>query len=261
SLVGNSDSGRDYLLGLISARDKPNIGTVYLDGEELFGNPKMMKRLCYISKDTSFPGHLKIKTILRLMSNFYSKWDNAYAYGLLDHFHLNKNQIYSKLKTHERELLLGILGLASRANITILGSSLDDVDIKNRYDFFNFVYDHHIRYPRTLLISTNNVDEIENIISQVLFFDDGKLFETFTIQEIKNNFRLLSGKTEVLKSLISGIKVIGVEEHYNNLSVCIAKSLTKDETRKYQKYLIKISEVPIQKVFIYLLNLREKKGL
>ncbi len=261
ALVGKSDSGREVLLDLLSAQEKPDFGCVYVDGEELYDNPKMTKRICYISKNTSFPGHFKIKTIFRLMSTLYAKWDNAYAYELLDYFHLRKSKTYSSLKPHEKELLLGILGLASRANITIFGTTLDDVDVKDRYDFFNFVYLHHIRYPRTLIISTDNVDEIENIINRVLFLDKGKLFETFTIQEIKNNFRLLSGKTEVLKSLISGVKVIGIEERYNNLTVCVSKKLTKDETRKFQKYLIKISEVPIQKVFIYLLNLREKKGL
>ncbi len=91
--------------------------------------------------------------------------------------------------------------------------------------------------------------------------DKGRLFETFAVKYIKNNFRLLSGKSEVLKSLISDLKVIGAEERYNILTVCVAKALTKDETRKFQKYLIKISEAPIQKVFVYLLDLREKKGL
>ena len=86
----------------------------------------------------------------------------------------------------------------------------------------------------------------------------------FTRDEIKNNFRYLTGKTEVLKSLLSGIKVIGVEERAGTLTVCIRKKLNKDEIRKFQKYLIQISEVPIQKIFIYLINLRgikERKNM
>ena len=78
---------------------------------------------------------------------------------------------------------------------------------------------------------------------------------------MKENFTYLSGKSEVLRSLISGIKVIGVEERGNTLYVCIHQKLTKDDIRKYKKYLIKMSEVPIQKVFVHLINLREKKGI
>ena len=261
ALVGKNDSGREELLEMLASQTKPESGCVWLDGEELYGNLKMSKRLCYISKNISFPGHLKIKTIFRLMSSLYPKWDNAYAYELIDYFNLKKTQTYKSLKANEKELLAGILGLASRANITIIGTTFESLDIKDRYDFFDFVYSHHTRYPRTFIISTNNIDEIENIVNRVLFFDKGRLFETFTIKDLKNNFRLLTGKTEVLKSLIADIKVIGAEERYNNLTVCVAKRLTKDETRMFQKYFIKISEVPIQKIFVYFLNLREKKGL
>lgn len=260
-IVGKSDSGKSTLLDLIAAREKPTEGTVFLDGEELLNNARMSKRICYISKETSFPGHLSIRSIFRLMKSYYSKWDNGYAYELLEYFQMKPTKHYAKLEKHEKELLLGILGLASRANITIFDNPLDDVDVKDRYDFFNFMYMHHIRYPRTLILATDFIDEIESIVQKVLFLDKGRLFESFTTEEIKNSFRYLSGKTEVLKSLIAGVKVIGFEERDNYLTVCVGKRLTKDETRKYQKYLIKISEVPIQKVFIYLINLREKKGI
>lgn len=260
-IVGKSDSGRDILLNLISTRIKPSEGSVYLDGELLHNNPKMSKRLCFISKETSFPGHLTVKEILKLMASYYPKWDNGLAYELLEYFHIKSKLLYRNIQPNQKELLLGILGLACRTNITIFDNPLDDVDVKDRYDFFNFMYSHHIRYPRTLILSTDFIDELESIVQKVLFLDKGRLFESFTTEDIKNNFRYLSGKTEVLKSLISGIKIIGLEERDNYLTVCIGKKLTKDETRKYQKYLIKISEVPIQKVFIYLLNLREKKGI
>lgn len=261
ALVGKSDSGKDLLLDLISARSKPDEGEVYLDGEPLLNNSKMGKRLCYISKELTFPKFISIKSIFKLMNSYYPKWDNGYAYELIEYFGISHKLTYGSLKYNHKQLIHGIIGLASRANITIFNNPLDGVDVKDRYDFFNFMYNHHIRYPRTLILSTDYIDEIENIIQKILFLDKGKLFESFTIDEIKDEFRYLSGKTEVLKSLIAGMKIIGYEERDNYLTVCIGKRLSKDETRKYQKYLIKISEVPIQKIFIYLINLREKKGI
>ncbi|HHX00131.1 MAG TPA: ATP-binding cassette domain-containing protein [Acholeplasmataceae bacterium] len=261
AILGKSDSGKDVLLDLLSARTKPDEGNVYLDGELLLDNPKMSKRLCYISSKTSFPGHMSVRSICRLMSSYYPKWDNGYAYELLEYFKIKPKTLYFKLEPNEKELVHGIIALACRANITIFLNPLDDVDVKDRYDFYNFMYEHHIRYPRTIIISTDYIDELESIVGKILMLDKGRLIEDFTISEIKDNFRYLSGKTEVLKSLIAGVKIIGYEERNNYLTVCVGKKLTKDETRKYQKYLIKISEVPIQKIFIYLINLREKKGI
>ena len=261
AIVGKSDSGKELLLQIITARIQADSGCIYLDGEPLVNNRKMNERLCYLTNEADFPRHLRIKTICKVMESFYPKWDNGYAYELLDFFKIDFNKTYKKLDRNQKELLIGILGLASRANITVLNNPLDNVDIKNRFDYFNLLYNHHIRYPRTLILTTNHIDELETIADKVLFLDKGILFENFSIQEIRNNFRYLSGKSEVLKSLISNIKIIGYEERENYLTVCVPRKLSKDETRKFQRYLIDISDVPIQKIFIYLINLRELKGI
>lgn len=260
ALIGKQNSGKDALLGLITAKTKPNEGIVYLDGEPLFNNNKMNKRICFVSKSTSFPSYMKINNILKLMGSFYPKWDNGCAHELCNYFSINPKSTFGRLTKSQKSLFINILGIACRANITIFNDPVADVDPKDRYDFFDFVYMHHQGYPRTIILTTDYIDEINHIVDKVLFFDKGKLIEYFTIEEIKNSFCYLSGKTEVLRSLLANVKVIGVEERDKNLTICIRKKLRKDEIRKYQKYLIKISEVPIQKVFIYLINLRERKG-
>lgn len=259
AIVGKSDSGKDALLDLMSAKTFPNEGYVYLDGEVLTNKVNLTSRFCFISKNTHFPGLSTVKAILKKMSKQFPKWDNYYAYELLDYFKINPDDTYLSLFENQKKILSGIISLASLANITFFDDTVNGVDIKDRYDFFNFLYKHHERYPRTIIIVSDYIDEIDYLFDKILFIDKGKLIEHFTNDEIKNNFRYLTGKSEVLKSLISGVKVIGVEKRSNTLTVCVRKKLTKDEIRKFQKYLIKISEVPVQKVFIYLVNLRELK--
>ena len=256
-IIGKSDSGKETLLDLMTAKVYPTEGCVYLDGEILTNKHFLSSKLCFISKETKFNQFSTVKTIFKKMSRHFPKWDNYYAYELIDYFGINKNTTYLSLRDNERSLLSGIISLASLANITFLDETINKIDIKDRYDFYNFLYKHHERYPRTIIIASDYIDEIDYIFDRILFLDKGKLIEHFTNEDIKNKFRYLTGKSEVLKSLISGIKVIGVEKRSNTLTVCIRKRLTKDDIRKFQKYLIKISEVPVQKVFIYLVNLRE----
>lgn len=256
AIIGNSNSKQEELLNLICAKEKPTSGTVYLDGEPLYKNSFMNERLCFISHNTSFPGFLKISQLFNLMQESFPKWDNSFAYDLITHFEINLNSRYEKLSEKKKALFNAIVGLASLANITVFENPIDIVDTKDRYDFFNFLYKNHERYPRTFIISTSYIDEIDFLINKVLFIDRGRLFAQFTIEEIKDSFRYLSGKTEVLKSLINGVKIVGVEERGKTLTVCIRQRLSKDDIRKYQKYLIKISEVPIRNIFIYLINLR-----
>lgn len=259
AILGNNIEIQNELLNLLSAKEKPTSGNVYLDGELLYNNDLMCERLCYIASDTTFPGFIKVKDIIDMMANVFPKWDNAFAYEILTHFEIDIKTSYGKLSNNKKSLFNAIIGLASRANITIFNHPIETVGAKDRYDFFNFLYKNHFRYPRTYILSTSYIDEIDFLINKVLFFDRGRLFAQFSVDEIKDNFRYLSGKTEVLKSLISGVKIVGLEERGKTLTVCIRQKLSKDDVRKYQKYLIKISEVPISSVFIYLINLRLMK--
>ena len=261
AILGKSDSGHSELLHMISGKSKPANGTIFLDGYDLLKNNNISDRICFISHSTSFPNNITILDIFRIMARSFPNWDTYYAYEILNHFEINYKTRFGKLTKQEKTILIGILNLASRANITIMDNPMDDVDIKVRYDFFNYLYDHQVKYPRTFIITTSFIDEIDYLVDKLLLFDKGKLIASFTTQEAKENFRYLTGKTEVLKSLISGVKVIGVEERGKTLTICVRQNLKKDEIRKYHKYLIEISKVPIQKIFIYLINLREIKGI
>lgn len=259
-IIGKSDSGIDTLLDMFTMKTRPSSGTIWVDGKDLKENKNLLNRVCYINKKTYFPDSFSVKMICMKMALNYTKWDNYYAYTLCRHFNIKMDSLFCKMSKAKRHLFLGICSLASRANITIYNDIVSDVDLKDRHDFYSFMYEHFTRYPRTIIMATDYIDEIDYMFDKVLFMDKGRLIDYFTTKELKNNFRYLTGKTEVLKSLISGIKIIGAEERGGILTVCIRKRLTKDDTRKFQKYLIEISDVPIQKVFIYLITLREIKN-
>lgn len=256
-ILGKSDSGKEVLLDLMTSKIKPDAGTIWVDGDNLYKNKEMLDRVCYINKKTTFPDTYTVLNVLKKMDSTYPKWDNYYAYTLLRHFDIKTNELFVNLSKSKKRLLFGICALASRANITLYDDPVSDVDMKERYDFYTFVYEHFLRYPRTIIITTDYIDEFSYMFDKVLFLDKGKLIDYFNTKDLKTNFRYLTGKTEVLRSLISGIKIIGAEERGGILTVCVRKKLTKDEIRKFQKYLITISDVPIQKIFIYLINLRE----
>ena len=261
AITGKSNAGQKNLLNLLSGKAIPKDGKIYLDGYQLDKSSKLTNRICFIDEDATFPSHLKIVQIFKLMAKIYPNWDTFYAYELLTHFEINHKVMIGSLNRSQKSILFGILNLSSCANITVLNHPLEDADIKDRYDFFKFLYIHHERYPRTFIINASFIDEIDYLVDNLILLDKGVLIARFKISEMKQNFRYLTGKTEVLKSLITGVKVIGIEERGKMLTVCIRQKLTKDEIRKYQKYLIKISDVPIQNIVIYLITLREIKGI
>ena len=261
AIIGKSDSNERDLLNLLCAKNKPTNGVIYLDGKVFWNNYEIDNRVCFIPNDTKFAPQLKLLDIFKLMATNYPKWDNYYAYELLNYFSIDANSKFSALHENEKSLLFGIISLASRADITIMDNPVRSADLKARFDFYNYLFKHQATFPRTFIISTELIEEMAFLVDRILLLDKGVLIESFTSKEIKQNFCYLTGKADVLKGLIAGLKIIGYEEHGSTLTVCCSQRINKDLTRKFQKYFINISEVPIQKVLVYLINLRERKGI
>jgi len=258
--VGKNDSKISDFFDLISGNIKPTEGKIYIDGEDLYDNDlSIYERVFYLPTAPKYFYTSPIIKIIGKLSEEYPKWDNTYFYQLLRDFNIDINAFFGKITKREQSIVLGCFALASKANITIMNLPLKDADIKDKYDFFKAVYQDHEIYHRTILVNTDYIDDITYLVDKVLFFDKGRLFAQFTIDEINENFRYISGKTEVLKSLMNGVKVIGYEDLGKTLTVCVRQKLSKDDIRKYQKYMIKITDVPIHCVFVYLINLREIK--
>lgn len=258
AMLGASTSGIKALYGLLSGQLDPQEGHVWLDGEEL-KQTNFSYKICYISEDTIFSNSQNILDIFSQMAKRYLKWDNALAMHICEMFNINIHTSFGHLSTRDKSLLYSGIALASNANITLFNLAFNEVDPKDRYDFFNLLYTQHEYYPRIFILTSPYIDDVADILDEILMIHNGKLLEIFTPEAIANNFTYLSGKSEVLKGLISDIKVISYEERKGTLTVCLPKRLTKDEIRKYQKYMIKMSQVPIEKVFIYLIALRSKK--
>lgn len=258
AILGKSDSGKDVLLDILAANTSYNSGNVYLDGNKLSKRRECKNKICYINKNTSYPSNLLIKNLFKYMNRTFPKWDNYYAYNLCKFFNIDYSKTWKQMPPYKRHLIIGICALASRANITIIDDPVFDADMKIRYDFYNQLYLHKERYPRTIILSTEKVDDISFLLDRVLFLDKGKLIDFFNLPDFED-FKLLTGKTEVLLPLLNDIKIIGKEERNGTLSVCIYKNLSKDDRRKFQKYLIDITDISIEKLFVFLTTLKDHR--
>lgn len=255
-ILGKTDSGKESLLNLLKCNIKPDKGNIWIDGNIL--DKSLSSRIFYLEKNVSFPNLTHISTIFKKMKRKYPKWDNYLAFELVSYFKIRINDSWKSLTKEQRNLIIAICALASRANITIIDDPLCDQDLKNRYDFYNALYKHKEKYPRTFIIASDKVDDISFLFDKVLFLDKGRLIDYFNKSDFEN-FKILSGKPEAILSLTKEIKIIGKEEYNGLLSVCINKNITKDDKRKYQKYLIDVYEISIEKLFIFLTTLKNKK--
>ncbi len=243
---------------LTSGKNLKN-GTVWVDGHNIALNKNVKNKISYISDDVNF--HFKTcNKIFKYMSKKYPKWDMYYAYECATLLNVPTNKPWAFLSKENREVIIGICTLCSKANISFYFEPLFSTNEKKRNLFFALMNAHKAKYPRTNIIFSKRLDSIDILLDKILFFDDCKLISVFTNEQLKENFTFLTGKEEILKPLVKDLSIIGTEKNNFSLSICTSKALTKDEIRKFQKYQIEISPVSIQKIYSYFLALRENRS-
>lgn len=254
AIVGKDNSGIDQLFDIIKGDINQSSGHIFFDGKEALA--KLDPRICYIK---FFRENLNVNNIFAGMASIYPHWDNYLAYSIIKDNGIPFDVRYEKLSRRNKNIVIAACTIASNAEVKVLAFPVESADLKVRNEIYEMIYKHKQKNPCTYIISTNIIDELSYAVDKILLMNDGKLIETLTMEEAKKNFFEISGKAEVVKSLIAGMRIIGYEERGSELTVCTSQKLTKDLTRKFQKFMVQTHEVKIQKLLIYLLKLREKK--
>jgi ABC-2 type transport system ATP-binding protein len=101
-----------------------------------------------------------------------------------------------------------IIGLASRAKITIFDEPYIGLDASARYKFYDILLEEYEEYPRTIILSTHLIDEVSNLFEEVILVNDGQLLFHKEAEEMKELSIQVSGKKEIVDQFTTGNQVV-----------------------------------------------------
>jgi ABC-2 type transport system ATP-binding protein len=107
---------------LLAGHLKPDQGEINIQGFNPYNHDRTNHHLCYMQEDHPFSKIWKVKDVLRFGDFYNPNFDMDFAKELLTVFNLDENKNMSKLSKDMKSALQFIIGIASNADITILGS-------------------------------------------------------------------------------------------------------------------------------------------
>ena len=175
-LVGRNGSGKTTLLSVIGQQVRPDRGgRVELFGRPGWENPEALSRTVLLRDRQRYPEEFRVRHVLDAAPAFYPGWDEELARGLAEDLRLPSRTRIKKLSTGQHTALGIVLGLASRAELTMLDEPYGGLDPVARELFYDRLLEDFARHPRTVVISTHLVDEVANLLDHVLLLDRGRL--------------------------------------------------------------------------------------
>lgn len=181
-ILGVNGVGKSTILKSIAGLVKLNNGTILIDGEKI--NPKIYNKVAFVPDvDIHFP-HLSIKESFAFMKEFYENWDEEKAYKMLKMFNLSDDKMICELSNGGRARVKIIIGFAQNAKYILLDEPFSGIDIFKREEFIKAMVEYMSK-DQSIIITTHEIDEIENIVDEVIILDEGKVIFKSDARELR----------------------------------------------------------------------------
>lgn len=171
-LLGKNGSGKTTLIKLINDLLTPSSGTVLINGNTPGIESKEI--ISYLPERTYFDPEMKVASVIKYFKEFYQNFDEKKALHLLSDLGLDINMKISKMSKGMREKLQLILVMSRNAKLYILDEPLGGVDPATR-DYILDTILTNFGENSSVLISTHLISDVEKILDEVIFIDDGKI--------------------------------------------------------------------------------------
>lgn len=183
-LLGKNGSGKSTLFKLANDLLTPSSGEVIIDNKKV--SPESKKVVSYLPERTYFDMSMKVSDAIEMFETFYEDFDRVKAEKLLVDLDLDKNMRLSKMSKGMKEKVQLVLVMSRRAKIYILDEPLGGVDPASR-DYILKTILKSFNENATLLISTHMIADIENILDEVIFIDNGRIVLQSDTDELRKS--------------------------------------------------------------------------
>lgn len=181
-LLGKNGTGKTTLIKLINSLLTPTSGEVLINGQQ--PGPESKKIIAYLPERTYLDKSMRVSQILTLFSEFYDNFDQTKARKLLKDLDLDVKSKVSKMSKGMQEKLQLILVMSREADLYILDEPLGGVDPATR-DYILDTILSNFREGASVIISTHIISDIERILDDVIFIDQGKIVLVSAADELR----------------------------------------------------------------------------
>ena len=195
-LIGPNGAGKTTLLKAILGLTDCE-GTLSVLGLDPFRQRReLMRNICFIADVAVLPRWIKVYQLLDFMESVHPNFSRASAEEMLTRTDIQRSSKVRELsKGMVTQLHLSII-TAIDAKLLVLDEPTLGLDIIFRKEFYGNVLNDYFDEERTIIITTHQVEEIENLLTDVMFINHGKIVLDTTMDAIPETYVELLASTE-----------------------------------------------------------------
>ena len=186
-LVGPNGAGKSTLLRHLTGIYRPDFGTVTVDGEPVWENPAVKRRIAYIPDDVFYFRSASIADMANFFAGACPTFDWERYDKLKKAFDLDEKQPLRRFSKGMQKQAAFWLAMSMAPDVLVLDEPVDGLDPVMRRQVWSLVMADVADRGTTVLVSSHNLRELEDVCDHVGILDHGKLLLERSLSDLQEN--------------------------------------------------------------------------
>lgn len=249
-LLGRNGSGKTTLLSVLAAFRRATSGTVRVGGREVWEDAEAMSGICLVRESGDVPAELRMRDTLALMEQVRRGFDRPYADRLMETFELDPAATPAKLSRGKKSAFGVVVGLASRAPLTLLDEVHLGMDAPSRYAFYDALVADYAEHPRTIVISSHLIDEVQRLLEHVVILDAGRVLLADDADALRSRGVAVTGPADAVDAFVQGRRVLGRRTLGRTAQVTVFGDVTSADAAAAHAAGLELGGLDLQDLFV-----------
>ncbi len=186
-LLGKNGTGKSTLLYLISGLLRPQSGSVCCDGVATDKRqPETLRDIFFVTEEFEMPA-IRLSEYVKLYKPFYPNFSDEVLQECLADFELPSDVHLNELSMGQRKKAYIAFAMATNTKYLFMDEPTNGLDIPSKSQFRKVIA-RHMTEERTVVVSTHQVHDVEQMLDHILMLDQRSVLLNASIQEIQDQY-------------------------------------------------------------------------
>ena len=259
-LVGPNGAGKSTIIRHLTGIYKQDSGKVTIDGQEVFDNADIKKRIAYIPDDLYFFLNSDMDDMAKFYQGIYKDYNMDRYNKLLSVITtIDRKKTIRKMSKGMQKQAAFVLAMCQMSDVMILDEPVDGLDPVMRRQIWSLLMQDVTERQVTVLVSSHNLRELEDVCDTVGIMNQGKMLlekSLFSMQEGITKLQVAfkdNNSPEITEDSIDGVKLLSNTKNGSvfTLIVKCSEEEIKAKMSKYEPLLLDTVPLTLEEIFIH----------
>ena len=186
-LVGPNGAGKSTLIRHLTGIYRQDEGTIRIGGEDVWENANLKARIAAIPDDWYYFMQSTVRDMMRFYKGFYPSFSTERYEKLKEVFNIDEKKTIRRLSKGMQKQVAFWLALSCMPDYLILDEPVDGLDPVMRRQVWSLVMGDVAQRGTTVLVSSHNLRELEDVCDHVGIMDHGKVLLERSLAQLQDN--------------------------------------------------------------------------